>query len=109
MSAWYILSALGFYPVDPASGNYVFGTPLFDRVVVELGDNKQLVIETRRKSPEDKYIQSVTFNGELYKKVWFSHSQITTGAQIVFEMGGQPNNDFGAEESAAPPSLNLKG
>jgi len=105
MSAWFVISALGFYAVDPVSGNYVFGTPLFDRAVVDLGNKKQLVIEARRKSPEDKYIQSIKFNGKLYQKVWFSHADIANGATIVFEMGNQPNKQFGAEESSAPPSL----
>ncbi len=105
MSAWFVISALGFYAVDPVSGNYVFGTPLFDRAVVDLGNKKQLVIEARRKSPEDKYIQSIKFNGKLYQKVWFSHADIANGATIVFEMGNQPNKQFGAKESSAPPSL----
>jgi predicted alpha-1,2-mannosidase len=105
MSAWYVISALGFYAVDPVSGNYVFGTPLFDRAVVDLGNGKQLVLEAKRNSAEDKYIQSVTFNGKPYRKVWFRHADIVDGATIVFKMGSRPNMQFGAQESWAPPSL----
>lgn len=105
MSAWYIISALGFYAVDPVSGNYVFGTPLFDRAVVELGNGKSLVVEANRQSPEDKYVQSIHFNGQPYAKAWFRHADVANGATIVFQMGNQPNRQFGAEENAAPPSL----
>lgn len=105
MSAWYIISALGFYSVDPVSGHYVFGTPLFDRATVKLAGNKQLILEAKRNSPEDQYIQSVTFNGKEYKKSWFSHADILEGGKFVFTMGSQPNPAFGADESEVPPSL----
>lgn len=107
MSAWYILSALGFYSVDPVSGNYVFGSPLFDRATVKLGNNKELTLEAKRSSPDDQYIQSVTFNGKEYKKSWFSHADIRNGGKFVFTMGSQPNPAFGADESAIPPSLTV--
>ena len=105
MSAWYVMSALGFYAVDPVSGNYVFGTPLFDKATVQLGSGKSLVIEAKRSSEQDKYIQSIRFNGKAYEKTWFPHSEIMNGATIVFTMSGEPNKQFGATESAAPPSL----
>ncbi len=105
MSAWYVISALGFYAVDPVSGNYVFGTPLLDRAEVDLGDGKRLIVEAHRRSPEDKYIQSVTFNGKPYEKLWFHHADIVNGATIVFTMGSEPNKQFGVAEDTAPPSL----
>ena len=104
MSAWYVLSALGFYAVDPVSANYVFGTPLFDHAEVDMGDGKRLIVEARRRSPEDKYIQSVTFNGKPYEKLWFRHADIVNGATIVFTMSSEPNKQFGAAEGATPPS-----
>jgi len=106
MSAWFVISALGFYAVDPVSGNYVFGAPLFDRAVVDLGLGKKLIIEAEHNSSNNKYIQSVSFNGKPYKKVWFRHADTTGGATIVMSMGNQPNKQFGAEEGAAPPSFN---
>jgi predicted alpha-1,2-mannosidase len=105
MSAWYVISALGFYAVDPVSGNYVFGTPLFDRAEVELSNGKKLVVEAQRDSSGDQYIQSVTFNGQPHRKLWFNHSEIANGATIVFRMSDNPSGQFGVEESAAPPSL----
>jgi len=100
-----VISALGFYAVDPVSGNYVLGTPLFDRAEVDLGGGKKLTIEAKRKSPEDKYIHEVTFAGQPYSKTWFRHADLENGGNIVFTLGSEPNQQFGAEESAAPPSL----
>jgi predicted alpha-1,2-mannosidase len=105
MSAWYILSALGFYPVDPVSGNYVLGTPLFDRAVVNMGGGKELVVIAKRSSPKDIYIQSVTLNGKPLGRVWFKHSEIAKGATLVFTMGSAPNKSFGASAHEAPPSM----
>ena len=105
MSAWYVISALGFYAVDPVSGNYVFGTPLFDRAEVEIGNGKKLVIEAKRNSPGDSYIQSVTFNGKPYHKLWFNHADLAHGATMVFTMSGKPSEQFGSDGDAAPPSL----
>ncbi len=105
MSAWYVISALGFYAVDPVSGNYVFGTPLFDRAEVDLGDGKKLVVEAKRNSANDHYIQSITFNGKPYTKLWFRHIDIANGASITFTMGAKPNEQFGSGQDALPPSL----
>jgi predicted alpha-1,2-mannosidase len=105
MSAWYVISALGFYAVDPVSGNYVLGTPLFDHAEIELGGQKRLVIRARRSSPQDKYISSVSFNGIPHNKVWFRHADIANGGEIVFNMANEPNKEFGANPGSAPPSL----
>ncbi len=107
MSAWYVISSLGFYAVDPVSGNYVFGTPLFDRAEVELGNGKTLVVEAKRNSPSDQYIHSVTFNGKPHTKLWFRHADIANGATIVFTMSSEPADQFGSEEGAVPPSLGM--
>src|SRR5262249_16004780 len=104
MSAWYVISALGFYAVNPASGNYVFGSPLFEKATIDMGQNHRLVVEARRSPPADKYIQSVTLNGKPYDKVWFSHASVAQGETEVFKMGSQPNVAFGAARSAAPPA-----
>ncbi len=107
MSAWYVISSLGFYAVDPVSGNYVFGTPLFDRAEVELGPGKKLIVEAKRTAPADQYIQSISFNGKPHSKLWFRHADIVNGATIVFSMGAKPSQQFGAKEEALPPSLML--
>jgi predicted alpha-1,2-mannosidase len=108
MSAWYVISSLGFYAVDPVSGNYVFGTPLFDRAEIDLGNGKNLIIVAKRNVPSDHYVQSITFNGEPYRKLWFRHADIAEGAVIEFTMGSVPNLKFGADEGAAPPSLSTQ-
>jgi predicted alpha-1,2-mannosidase len=107
MSAWYVMSAMGLYAVDPVSGNYVFGTPLFDRATVNLGSGHELVIEAKRKSPDEKYIKAVTINGEKHDRLWVSHADIAKGAKIVFTMSSEPDLKLGTAESVAPPSLEV--
>lgn len=105
MSAWYVISALGFYAVDPAGGNYVLGAPRFDRAVVDVGAVKPLIIEAKRKTDADIYVQSVTLNGKSLDKVWFKHSDVANGGTLTFVMGPAPNKSFGSAVPAAPPSL----
>lgn len=107
MSAWYVISSLGFYPVDPVSGNYVFGTPLFDHAEVDLANGKKLIVEAKRNSPGDQYIESVTLNGKPHSKLWFRHADIANGGRIVFTMSSKPNEQFGAHKGAWPPSLKM--
>jgi predicted alpha-1,2-mannosidase len=107
MSAWFILSALGFYAVDPVSGNYVLGSPVVERATVELGAGKKLEIEVKRGAAADAYVQSFTLNGKKQERAWFRHADIAQGGRIVFEMGAKPNTSFGVEAEQAPPSLKL--
>jgi predicted alpha-1,2-mannosidase len=104
-SSWYVLSALGFYTVDPASPNYIIGTPLFDEAIVHLGNGKDLTIEAKNNSERNLYIQSATLNGQPWNKPWFSHADIANGGKFVFEMGPQPNTNWGSAPDAAPPSM----
>jgi predicted alpha-1,2-mannosidase len=105
MSAWYIMSALGFYSVDPVSGNYVMGSPLFDRAILNVGGGKRLVIETKRSSQADQYVQSVTLNGKPHNRTWFKHTDLVHGGTLVFHMSSTPNKEFGSAPDATPPSL----
>ena len=104
MSAWYVMSALGFYSVDPVSGNYVLGTPLVDQAEMELGGGKKLKVSVTRSSPSDAYIQSVRLNGKDHTKLWFAHSDIANGGTIEFVMTGAPSK-FGTTDDALPPSM----
>jgi putative alpha-1,2-mannosidase len=107
MSAWYLLSALGFYPVDPVSGNYVLGSPLFDQATLELDRGRKLEIIVQRKDTAHQYIQSFSLNGKPQQRAWFHHTDIAAGGKLVFTMGPAPNPAFGADESVLPPSLKL--
>jgi predicted alpha-1,2-mannosidase len=107
MSAWYVLSSLGFYPVDAVSGNYILGSPLFDHAVVELGHGRTLEIEVLRADPKHPYIQSFTLNGKIQDRLWFHHSEIAAGGKLRVTMGPTPNLNLGRDPLTAPPSLSL--
>jgi predicted alpha-1,2-mannosidase len=107
MSAWFILSALGFYSVDAVSGNYILGSPLFDRASVDLGNGRLLQIDVRRSDPSDTYIQSFSLNGHKQKRAWFNHREIAQGGHLQFNMGPHPNEAFASDPEVAPPSLTL--
>ena len=95
MSSWYVFSALGFYPVNPSDGMYVFGRPIFDKVVLKLPENKVVEIRANNNSAENKYIQSIELNGQPYNKLYISHADIMAGGTLVFTMGNRPNEQFG--------------
>ena len=104
MSSWYILSSLGFYPVNPSNGAYVFGSPVFDNAKIELGNNKSFTIKTINNSQKNIYIQSVELNGVDYKNAYITHKDIIKGGEIEFKMGPNPNKDFGNENIYRPKS-----
>ena len=90
MSAWYVFSAMGFYPVNPVSGEYEIGTPLFPEMRLNLDNGKTFTILAPNVSRENIYIQSVKMNGQPYDKSYITHQQIMDGATIEFVMGNQP-------------------
>lgn len=104
MSAWYILSAMGFYSVDPVSTKYVFGTPLFDKVTVHLSSGADLVIETQREAPDSFYIESVEFNGKAHPASWFHHSDIAEGGHFVLRIQKDSGSRFGESAADRPVS-----
>ncbi len=105
MSAWYIMSALGLYAVDPVSGNYVFGSPLFDRATLDLGNGKKLTIRAPGNAPDSPYVQSVEWNGKAYPRSWIRHADLMAGGTLVFHMGDKPNKAFGSAIEDRPPSF----
>ena len=105
MSAWYLMSALGFYTVDPVSGIYVLGSPIVDSARVALGGGKTLTIKVERKHPSDAYVREFYVNGAKQDKVWFRHSDIAGGGTLRFVMSSTPNEQLGADAKAIPPSL----
>ena len=90
MSAWYVFSAMGFYPVNPVSGEYEIGTPLFPEMRLNLGNGKTFTVLAPNVSRENIYIQSVKINGQPYDKSYITHQQIMDGSTIEFVMGNQP-------------------
>jgi len=86
MSAWYMLSAMGFYPVDPVSAEYVFGAPQLPKMTLHLADGKTFTIIAENLSKEHKYVDSITLNGEPYTKKTISHEDIVKGGTLVYKM-----------------------
>ena len=107
MSLWYIYSAMGIYS-DPYIPNYpvwLIGSPVFEKVTINLGNKKTFVIEAKNVSAQNKYIQSVELNGEPLNKPWFEHSYLVKGGTLVINMGSRPNKQWGSTPEAAPPSM----
>ncbi len=86
MSAWYMFSAMGFYPVDPVSGNYIFGAPQLPKIVLNLADGKTFTVIAEGISEENKYVESITLNGEPYTQNYITHEDIMKGGTLVFKM-----------------------
>jgi len=106
-SSWYTLSAMGFYPVDPATPDYIIGSPIFDKVRLHMENGKVLEIDARNNSVRNIYIQSATLNGKPWNKPWFSHADIANGATLVLTMGPEPNKAWGTDARDAPPSMSV--
>ncbi|MFZ3482247.1 GH92 family glycosyl hydrolase [Sphingomonas sp. 3-13AW] len=104
-SAWYVFSALGFYPVTPAVGEYAIGSPLFRTVRLTMPNGKVLTIDAVNNSPENVYIQSATFNGKKYDKSWLSREALQQGGTLHFVMGSKPNKAWASSKAAAPFSM----
>jgi predicted alpha-1,2-mannosidase len=104
MSAWYILSSLGLYQVNPMNGLFVFGSPLFDKASVKLPENKLFTIFAENNSKENIYIQKVELNGKPYSKSYVLYKDIMAGGSLKFYMGAKPNYDFGTQAEDRPVS-----
>jgi predicted alpha-1,2-mannosidase len=105
MSAWYILSAMGFYPVTPGSGQYALGTPVFDEVVIHQENGKTFTIKAHNRLGNHFYVQSMELNGKDYRATFINHSMIENGGILQFEMGSQPNYQLGINEKDIPHSF----
>lgn len=102
MSAWYVLSSLGFYQVNPADGAWVFGSPVIDEAWVCFPKDKRLRILVHDNSPANKYIQSVQFNGMPQKASWISYEKLVGGGELEFFMGPKPSGNWGVSPEARP-------
>lgn len=104
MSAWYVFSALGFYPVCPGTTEYLIGSPLFDRATIKLSNGKQFVVAASKNGPQRPYIGGATLNGQPFNKVFLTHDQILAGGEIVFSMTSAPEYKWASTPESRPAS-----
>lgn len=103
MSAWLVWSAMGLYPVVPAGGDYAIGSPLFEKITLQVGDGKTLTIRAKGLSKKNIYIKSAQWNGVPYTKTWINHAQLQNGGELTFEMSSEPTQ-WGTAKSDWPVS-----
>jgi len=105
MSAWYIFSSLGFYPVTPGSNQYIIGSPLFDKATINLENGKSFTVKAINNSLENKYIKSAILNGENYEFSFINHKDIINGGSLVFEMTDKETNWGTADKNIPKTSI----
>ncbi|HOA37824.1 MAG TPA: GH92 family glycosyl hydrolase [Flavihumibacter sp.] len=106
-SAWYVFSAMGFYPVCPSTDQYVLGTPLFKKITLNQENGKQVVIRAGNSSADNKYVQSLLLNGKTWPNNWVSHQSLQQGAVLDFELAPDPSRTRGTSAEADPYSFSV--
>lgn len=104
MSAWAVWSMAGFFPANPASGQYVFGSPVFDEVNIAVPGGRHMMIKVKNNSKENMYIQGIILNGKPYSKTYISHAELLKGGTMEFNMGPNPNKKWGIDNNNWPAS-----
>ena len=104
-SAWYVFSALGFYPVCPASTQYALGTPLFKKAVVTRPDGVKFTVEAPDNGPDAFFVQKLTLNGRNWPHNYLEHGDLVHGARLKFGMGAEPGRDRGTKPEDKPYSF----
>jgi hypothetical protein len=104
MSAWFVMSAMGFYPVTPGIGYYTLGSPIFKEITINLESGNKFVIRSDDNTSENIFIQSSTLNGENYEKSYISHQDILEGGELVLKMGSDENSSWGSSPANSPVS-----
>lgn len=107
-SAWYVFSALGFYPVCPGSDEYILGSPLFKSVKLKLENGKTLTVKSTNNSDTNRYINAMKVNGKAYDRNYLTHEQLTNGGTVLYEMSPTPNKKRGISDVARPYSFSLE-
>jgi predicted alpha-1,2-mannosidase len=105
MSAWYIFSALGFYPENPSNGMYVFGSPIVNEATMKVGYGKTFSLSVKNNTKTNKYIQSITLNGKPYTKSYIMHSELIKGGTMTIQMGAKPSAVWGIKQADRPYSV----
>ncbi|WP_390881608.1 GH92 family glycosyl hydrolase [Sphingobacterium pedocola] len=104
-SAWYVFSAMGFYPVTPATDEYILGSPIFDKVTLHLSNGKKVNIQAQNNSDTNRYIKNLKWNGKNYTKNYIKHSELVKGTTLSFDMDAVPNKNRGVDKADLPFSL----
>ncbi len=104
-SAWYVFSALGFYPVCPGTDEYVLGTPLFKKATLHFENGKSLIIDAANNTPDNPYVESLRFNDSDYTKNYLKHEDLLNGGTLMFNMGNRPNKERGTQPEDYPYSF----
>ena len=107
-SAWYVFSAMGFYPVCPGSNQYVLGVPYFDKLTLHLENGKSLTVTAKGNSDDTRYVNTMTLNGETYNHNYLTHDAVMNGGNIVFDMSKTPNTQRGTLAEDVPYSLSIE-
>jgi putative alpha-1,2-mannosidase len=104
MSAWYVFSALGLYPVCPGVPRYEIGSPLFEEARVDVGGGRWFTVRAPGVSAENLYVQAATLDGRPHDRPWVAHADVARGATLELRMGPRPERRWGARPEDAPPS-----
>lgn len=107
MTAFYVFSAMGFYPVTPGLPMYVIGSPAVDYAKIDVGEGRYFEVIAKNNSKENKYIRSVKLNGKEWNKSWFPHSELIKGGTLEFEMDRYPNTKWATDAESIPPSFTM--
>jgi predicted alpha-1,2-mannosidase len=107
-SAWFLFSSMGFYPVAPVTGQYLIGSPLYEKVEISLSNGKNVTINNHKNNKESVYIDKLFVDGKPYNKNWFDHDALLNGMEINFEMSSKPNYNWGSSEESIPYSMSNK-
>ena len=104
-SAWYVFSAMGFYPVCPGAGEYVFGAPLFSKISLQLENGNEFIIQASNNSKENYYVKNIQLNGNIWDKNFISHETLLQGGELNFTMDSTPNKKRGISKESFPYSM----
>ncbi|SDX06080.1 glycoside hydrolase domain-containing protein [Paenibacillus sp. CF384] len=105
MSSWFVYSAMGLFPGNPGEADFLIGSPIFSEMELQMGSGKTLTIKADGVSSENRFIQSAMLNGKDFNQAWIKYEDLMAGGTLEFKMGNTPNTNWGAKQSATPPSI----
>ncbi|HEY3372018.1 MAG TPA: glycoside hydrolase domain-containing protein, partial [Prolixibacteraceae bacterium] len=105
MSAWYVFSAMGFYPVCPGTNQYIIGSPCVREASIEVDNGRKFIVKAINLSDQNIYIQSVMLNGQPWNKTYITHEDLMKGGELIFNMASKPNKKWGTSKESRPYSV----